>query len=148
MPVKNKNTHNYDCLRIVVKFYPRRKNLQKQFFNSKNFLGFPELLNFVNNRVKALESLNLGSSKVTGKGVNIASHGSGGGHKKSATPKFTPSCKFPDCNESHVLFKCPKFEKSTNSARREFVREAKICFNCLRPGHQAGNYMGTKLEPI
>lgn len=41
------------------------------------------------------------------------------------------------CQEDHLTRKCQKFKTMTLSKKKEKAREAKICFNCLLPGHSA-----------
>ncbi|XP_055633313.1 uncharacterized protein LOC129773693 [Toxorhynchites rutilus septentrionalis] len=45
------------------------------------------------------------------------------------------SCEI--CNESHRHFECPEFHKLSPIQRNAKVKELKICFNCLRPGHRS-----------
>ena len=46
--------------------------------------------------------------------------------------------KCPLCSESHYLFKCGKFLTLTVEERIKIVKEASLCFNCLRD-HRAKN---------
>ncbi|KAJ8710890.1 hypothetical protein PYW08_009405 [Mythimna loreyi] len=39
------------------------------------------------------------------------------------------------CNQTHYLFNCEAFRALTVEARLQKAREAKVCLNCLRPGH-------------
>lgn len=52
---------------------------------------------------------------------------------KSKSANFT--C--PMCNESHALWSCSKFRNSTVDERHKFVRDNRMCFNCLSPSHGA-----------
>ncbi|KOX81096.1 hypothetical protein WN51_10021 [Melipona quadrifasciata] len=41
----------------------------------------------------------------------------------------------PLCSDNHSLSRCETFNKLAIEPRRERVRELRLCFNCLRPGH-------------
>lgn len=39
------------------------------------------------------------------------------------------------CKGNHKLIVCTKFLDSSPQKRANYVKEAKLCFNCMRPGH-------------
>lgn len=41
----------------------------------------------------------------------------------------------PMCNQEHNLYMCEVFRNSSLETRNNVVKEAKVCLNCLRPGH-------------
>lgn len=41
------------------------------------------------------------------------------------------------CKQDHQLVACRKFLESTHNERYRILKEKNICFNCLKPGHQA-----------
>ncbi|XP_062704435.1 uncharacterized protein LOC134286779 [Aedes albopictus] len=43
------------------------------------------------------------------------------------------------CNGPHLNFKCTEFRNMTVAQRYAKVREANVCFNCLRKGHRSSN---------
>lgn len=43
--------------------------------------------------------------------------------------------KCPMCEGNHLLFGCEVFKAAGPEERFKFVRNAKLCFNCLKPGH-------------
>ncbi|XP_038050841.1 uncharacterized protein LOC119723991 [Patiria miniata] len=45
------------------------------------------------------------------------------------------SCTF--CNGPHSIHKCFKFEGKSAEEKKQFVQETKLCFGCLRKGHQS-----------
>ena len=45
----------------------------------------------------------------------------------------------PLCNENHSLFKCSKYKSMDVPARRTYISENRICFNCLGKGHVAAS---------
>lgn len=44
--------------------------------------------------------------------------------------------KCPFCSQEHGVFQCNTFSQKDLRQRRESVRAAGLCFNCLRPGHK------------
>ncbi|XP_053733153.1 uncharacterized protein LOC128765925 isoform X1 [Synchiropus splendidus] len=38
---------------------------------------------------------------------------------------------------SHRLHRCPNFRRTSLDERREFVKDKRLCFGCLKPGHSA-----------
>lgn len=43
------------------------------------------------------------------------------------------------CNKNHLLFNCKDFGKLNSFKRREFVREHRLCYNCLSSSHAVYN---------
>lgn len=41
------------------------------------------------------------------------------------------------CNQSHLVYQCPKFKAMNIENRLSEANKLKICHNCLRPGHNA-----------
>ncbi|XP_014211633.1 uncharacterized protein LOC106641654 [Copidosoma floridanum] len=41
----------------------------------------------------------------------------------------------PSCHEGHYPGRCAQFQGLDVRARRELIYQARLCFNCLRPGH-------------
>lgn len=48
----------------------------------------------------------------------------------------SPTNRCQICDAEHRHFECPEFSKMAISERIAKVKELKICFNCLRPGHR------------
>ena len=46
----------------------------------------------------------------------------------------SPSC--PCCNQAHPLYRCNAFKEKSVPERYEVVKSFKVCFNCLKQGHQ------------
>ena len=65
--------------------------------------------------------------------TTVASSPTGKSKEASSTPV---KCLFCSA-ERHRLVDCPKFLKESVEERRKWVRENKLCFNCLRRNHQA-----------
>ena len=53
-------------------------------------------------------------------------------------PKSEPSLKLPGCpfcNEPHVLWKCESFKMQDLQKRYQTVKNKRLCYHCLAPGH-------------
>ncbi|XP_053685940.1 uncharacterized protein LOC128735483 [Sabethes cyaneus] len=59
------------------------------------------------------------------------------GIKVSATTTASPETICELCGGSHPNFKCSVFQSMNIAQRLAKVREARICFNCLRKGHMS-----------
>ncbi|XP_065087718.1 uncharacterized protein LOC135709340 [Ochlerotatus camptorhynchus] len=57
--------------------------------------------------------------------------------KAHAATTVTSSSSCQVCSGYHRHFECPKFHQMSPAQRSEKVKELRICFNCLRPGHRA-----------
>ncbi|XP_046629047.1 uncharacterized protein LOC124309431 [Neodiprion virginianus] len=44
----------------------------------------------------------------------------------------TPLANCVQCNDKHIIYKCPSFEKMTTQQRWDFVKAKHLCQNCLR----------------
>lgn len=53
--------------------------------------------------------------------------------KHNNTYKKSLTC--PMCNQNHFLFSCEAFRSLSIEERRQKAKDAKVCLNCLRPGH-------------
>lgn len=70
-----------------------------------------------------------------GRGANFSvTIGANDQNQHPATPS-TPPCII--CDQSHTLFGCTKFKEMSVEGRRNFAEDKKLCFNCLKPGHNA-----------
>ena len=54
---------------------------------------------------------------------------------KIYTTQYDAGAKCPNCQGSHHLSTCKKFLNETVKNRRKIVLRAKLCFQCLQPGH-------------
>lgn len=97
--------------------------------SSDSLPTFDQFKDFLTSRYRALEFLDAGSN------TNRA--------RQTEKPKVfhvsTFQCKF--CNENHKIINCKKFIKTDVNARREFVGENNLCFNCLGYNHSAKQCM-------
>nr|XP_040241675.2 uncharacterized protein LOC120961733 [Anopheles coluzzii] len=101
---------------------------------------FNQTLKFLQGECQVLErfqsrpqatSMNQGSSKPScSKSTSQRVH--------AAAPTTTSQlCLF--CNRAHRHHECPTFKQFTLALRNAKVKELKLCYNCLRPGHRSNN---------
>ena len=60
----------------------------------------------------------------------FATHGEEGNQEGAMKRKVCPSCK-----QDHWLSRCERFRKQSLEERQRFVKGARLCNNCLLPGH-------------
>ena len=55
--------------------------------------------------------------------------------RRPSSPNDKTRYACPCCSENHPLHRCELFKGKSINARRDFVRENGLCYNCLRYGH-------------
>ncbi|XP_029166945.1 uncharacterized protein LOC114937597 [Nylanderia fulva] len=92
---------------------------------------FDELNKFLNNRIRALETMlpvkpkeKLTDATKSTKNNTLASH---------AASTFTFAC--PVCKGNHLLYQCSTFLNQTPSQRFDFIRKNNRCLNCFSSKH-------------
>lgn len=122
-----------------------RKRFESQ--NSSQVPSFSELLKFLQDYVKVLETSRLSStnpiptSRSTIDGKTPAARNrpiSSGSKRSSYLNKTTPSTPFVICSccgEAHSTYRCPTFQSLDSRARLAFVDRKNLCTNCLRTNH-------------
>ena len=45
----------------------------------------------------------------------------------------------PCCSKMHRLWKCSIFKEKSVKQRKEFLKQERLCFNCLNPGHRVAH---------
>ncbi|XP_054717382.1 uncharacterized protein LOC129226778 [Uloborus diversus] len=100
----------------------------------KEYPKFAELISFLENRSSTLESVN---RNIANKALNKPSNSYSNKTKtfvlhsnEKAKPKICILCK-----NSHGLNKCSEFHKMNVSERYDFVKQNKLCVNCLNINH-------------
>ena len=58
--------------------------------------------------------------------------------KASPEPEVNRACPF--CKDDHYLAACPGFGNLDAQSRLDFVKESKVCFNCLKVGRHRARY--------
>ena len=99
---------------------------------------FTDLENFMDGRVRALESIAPKSNKSSNwKGPSGSSSKSGSSNKVQSY-HTSSQVQCPACNkESHPLHQCSKFMSMDVVQRCKLVNRSKLCYNCLKSGHLA-----------
>lgn len=88
--------------------------------------------------------------------IDLKRHNDGGSHSAPPVKKFRPEnqkkfdvkskkeyvnsdvkCPVKECGLSHYLFRCPKYLARDRIEREKFLKNNRLCLNCLRPGHFA-----------
>ena len=113
--------------------------------NSKKFHSKAGVSNGSNTKTARPDSY---ASKITSpKGSNIKSKND---KKETNVPRAdseneseTKTKYCPHCSEKHYLYKCLEFVNKTVKDRWDIVKEKKLCFNCLRKGHQSAECFST-----
>ena len=107
---------------------------QKHSNESSTVPHYSELLEFINLRAQASESLAVPakgsapfSSKKSPTSRSVVSHAA------SASDSTPPCCLCTD--QKHPLYACPKFKLMSHEQRTETLKTNNLCLNCLRPGH-------------
>jgi len=102
--------------------------------NNKRLLTQDEVLKFLERRFQSLEV----------RGINDKSHKRGGGSKGESTrtcasaTKSDSNANCPVCKgQPHKLYACKTFADAELSEKWKWVKNLKLCANCLQSGHQA-----------
>lgn len=82
---------------------------------------FDDITAFLETRYQSLEMVSPSKSKPTSTPFKKSS--------TTALHAYNPSCL--NCSLSHELYKCPDYKKLTIDERHTFLREKKLCSNCL-----------------
>ncbi|CAH1963989.1 unnamed protein product [Acanthoscelides obtectus] len=101
--------------------------------------GIDDLIKFLNARCQLLEAISREKSdKSTGRAQNTSVN-----HKKPVSLNRTfsgaaieASCVY--CNGQHAIYLCDKFKALPAASLRQEIQKLKLCWNCLRQGHQKG----------
>lgn len=85
---------------------------------------FENLTTFLDSRICTLELTTSSSSPMARDKVKTF---------HATTPATQHTCTL--CNENHLLCHCKQFGKLDPDKRSEYVRDNRLCYNCLAPGH-------------
>lgn len=76
--------------------------------------------------------------KITGAKLKIKPIEMVTSNPTNATVQIKSELKCFKCGGAHPLYRCNELLKRSLPERMKLVRSLKLCFNCLRPGHEAG----------
>lgn len=129
-----------------------RKEFELSLTSNKDFPSADDVISFVRHRKTALimstSSRAFGSSSATTHIPTRTSHPANRLQKSKTVSLYSsnpgPSDLFKDsrprtclkCKGDHYLFGCQEFKNLDVNKRIQLVRKAKVCWNCLRPGHR------------
>lgn len=116
-------------------------------YSSEEIPTFRQLYQYLENRCKAIESVQHLTAPKTNKPTSSTSNyskisnysrGNSITSKTSAFSLQTNNSKIQCylCKEPHGLSKCPKFLEKSPADRNSFATQNKLCGNCLYHGHQ------------
>ena len=96
-----------------------------------DLLTWKQLAKLLDTRSHALE---FGGSKSSSQ--TVGSQNSQRTEKRlQAYTASSPSCE--NCNQDHKLYICPEFKAMSVAARHQFIKDKRLCFNCLHSEHQS-----------
>ncbi|XP_055918318.1 uncharacterized protein LOC129950401 [Eupeodes corollae] len=121
---------------LVQKLDSETKQAWAKKVESRDDCTIQEFLLFLQNQCVCLESCSSFSGPI--KTLNKVSN-----NIRTHFVEAKPNC--PKCKEDHILPFCKTFLALDTTARREFVKQNSIFFNCLRVGH-ASNKCNSKFR--
>ncbi|KAJ0177755.1 hypothetical protein K1T71_006628 [Dendrolimus kikuchii] len=136
-------TDHWDTIIIFIMSKKLDNASSRQWEEYRNTLAgnnspsLQQFLKFLNNRADLLDTVqeqNVQASQSNNtKGFIVTSNNITSTYKNK--PNYTKNPMCPMCSDSHFLFACPTFKTLSVDLRIKKVTEARVCKNCLRPGH-------------
>ncbi|XP_043271176.1 uncharacterized protein [Venturia canescens] len=96
---------------------------------SNEFPSFQFLKDFLTERIRGIASIHLETANSSNR-----SNSSNKTNAKAAVHN-TSQQQCPDCSGNHALASCPTWHKKSLEDRFATAKRARVCFNCLKPGH-------------
>ena len=111
--------------------------------------SFEDLVGFVKNESEIAKSSYSGVLFKTGKkpGIKISTHATNDTEAKGKLDSRwnNPRSSMPTrkqmevkcglCSSNHFLWSCPKFRTMNQETKYKYIRDQRLCFNCLKGGH-------------
>ena len=111
--------------------------------------SFEDLVGFVKNESEIAKSSYSGVLFKTGKkpGIKISTHATNVTEAKGKLDSRwnNPRSSMPTrkqmevkcglCSSNHFLWSCPKFRTMNQESKYKYIRDQRLCFNCLKGGH-------------
>ncbi|KAJ0169222.1 hypothetical protein K1T71_015282 [Dendrolimus kikuchii] len=136
-------TDHWDTIIIFIMSKKLDNASSRQWEEYRNTLAgnnspsLQQFLKFLNNRADLLDTVqeqNVQASQSNNtKGFIVTSNNITSTYKNKLNYTKNPMC--PMCSDNHFLFACPTFKTLSVDLRIKKVTEARVCKNCLRPGH-------------
>ena len=102
----------------------------------------PNLLKFIDTRVRALEKIEKNSTKGQEKPKFCGQNSTTGSVSDRKFQSYATQLESRKCTvqpTDHSIAKTDEFKTMTPLQRKQFVQSKNLCFNCLRPGHAVAN---------
>ncbi|KMQ88248.1 bel12-ag transposon polyprotein [Lasius niger] len=106
--------------------------------NSKKIPTFENLVDFLENRIQALEATFSKDSRAQSHGSkeSIAKKKGTSVYHSATNDRKAKTHKCPQCQQGHTLGYCLKFKKFSFSQRKEQAQKLGACLNCLHTDHE------------
>ncbi|XP_077966657.1 uncharacterized protein LOC120343839 [Styela clava] len=117
----------------LLEYVERRAHLSNTFYGRLMAERYVKSRQQVNPRPRSARTYTTTSSTIT------TTKERKGDNKATKNTQIQCLC----CGDSHFLYNCTKFKDKDTKQRRDFVREYKACFNCLRAGHNVKDCRST-----
>lgn len=136
-------------IHVILSKLPDRSTLAwKQLTTNEPFPPINELLDFLENRARALDqtrsqstvplpatSLPSNSGNRTNLSRSSSKQVNSGAPTLTKSDLDTTSGKCPHCGAQHPLYGCGQFVALSVEQRFNRIKGSNLCFNCLKPGH-------------
>ena len=109
-------------------------NVTSDKSSSDEIPTFEQFKSFLTSRYRALEFLTASSNAGRGKTTETPK-------TFHAAANTILECKY--CKENHKIIHCKSFIKIDVNAKREFVKQNSLCFNCIGNNHSAGQCLSS-----
>jgi hypothetical protein len=97
---------------------------------------FEEFRAFLTQRCLTLESIQYNPINQNSKVIHVPKTNTQN-NKNFSIQQSYPNNNCPKCKQSHSLYQCEEFLNLPINNRIDEVKRLKVCFNCLRPSHDA-----------
>ncbi len=136
------NLSNYLALSAIGMMSPECKREWLRFKPTNSMPAMDSILKFVQYWRKELGTLKTASTSTlpSSSGPYRAAARSSSPTRSKGASAFKPAPRrqqtnCPACNEQHTLSRCTTFAAFDMDKRNQFIREKRLCLNCLADGH-------------
>lgn len=140
LKTQNVDCSSWDALIIYIIVTKMDTDSHKEWeeeistLNIQELPKFSKLQSFLEKRFRVLEMMQ--SSTATNKhNPNQASHSNILKSKTFHVAQENKESKCIFCKQNHYLYQCKEFQQLRDAKKTEFVKNNRVCFNCLIQGH-------------
>ena len=131
------SSDNFWIYTIAKKFDSETRKQWELYSPGDEFQTVTDLKTFLEERIRAFEASKR-TTKLSDRTIDDDQiHNANVYHSSNSS-----SC--PCCEQDHPIYQCSKFKQFSVAERRNLVRVKKLCFNCLRSGHNSRNCKSNK----